>query len=63
MRKIITKFKKDERNLQNQLFFQIQLIYAQMLEGQMNTEQGGDNVAQWIAWTEMSLNEIDMYNY
>tara|TARA_B100000902_G_scaffold231130_1_gene219242 strand:+ start:354 stop:869 length:516 start_codon:yes stop_codon:yes gene_type:complete len=30
---------------------------------QINTEQGGDNVGQWIAWTEMSLNEIDTYNY
>ena len=30
---------------------------------QTNTEQGGDNIAQWIAWTEMSLNEIDTYNY
>ena len=30
---------------------------------QINTEQGGDNVAQWVAWTEMSLNEIDTYNY
>ena len=30
---------------------------------QTNTEQGGDNIAQWVAWTEMSLNEIDTYNY
>ena len=30
---------------------------------QINTEQGGDNVGQWVAWTEMSLQEIDTYNY
>ena len=30
---------------------------------QINTDQGGDNIAQWVAWTEMSLNEIDTYNY
>jgi len=30
---------------------------------QVNTEQGGDSVYQWVAWTEMSLDEIDTYNY
>jgi len=34
MRAIITKFHNgDPRNLSNQLFFQQQLLYAQMLEG------------------------------
>ena len=26
---------------------------------QTNTEQGGHSIYQWVAWTEMSLNEID----
>ena len=26
---------------------------------QINKTQGGDNVAQWISWTELSLEEID----
>ena len=30
---------------------------------QINTEQGGYSVGQWVAWTEMSLDEIDTYNY
>ena len=26
---------------------------------QTNKTQGGDNIAQWISWTELSLEEID----
>ena len=26
---------------------------------QTNKTQGGNNVAQWISWTELSLEEID----
>lgn len=38
MKDIISKFHGDVRNVSNQLFFQQQLIYAQMLEGVQHNE-------------------------